>query len=364
MSELKKAFNKQSQICAESSVLYRDMIEIFGNYDPALDFIEKEIKPNRIFSGQYEIVLTFIAFFHYQVLTGKENGTLQKFFRTHGGSYSDKDYAGLKKTLLKTYEENLSSIKEWMLRVILQTNEVNRCNAIFPAILSLDSDYFNLIELGCSAGLIMLMDLYGYRFYNEQDSVIFNPDNSPVLNCYTNSSDKLRVLFNRKKEIGKRIGLDLNPVDLSKQENELLLKAVLWDDPERNERLEKSIDLFRKAEEEKKAPILLKYDYTNDLTSPLKEHIDNNGDLVFYTSVSTYQIPQELYEALFVRLKQVSEFFGRKTYLIEYESARTSEDTINITSEEPFQITVNRLHDGKSHTFGRAHFHGRSLTVF
>lgn len=357
---IQKTFFRQALTCLKTSPLYHDMLKIFGNKKEVAALIY-EIITRRNMTGIIESTLTFLAFFHFHTLKNTEGfSELKKFYKTQGGNYRPDDYASLENILANLWQNNKKQIKAWMMATKLQTNEIGRCSAIFPSILSLGLEKINLIDLGCSAGLMLLMNLYSYEYFNQED-VFTIYQYKPLLLCKTPNPAKIQSLFENKIEIVKKIGLDLFPVDLNDDENALMLKATLWDDTVRCKRLEQAIELFRKHSPPDIS--LLPLDYTLDLIKPLESLIDKNCDLVFYCSVSTYQIPLESYHRLINRLKELAEHLHKKIYFIEFEELK-KDQVKNVTPEEPFHITIHTFPEEVSYEFGRAHFHGNALTVF
>jgi hypothetical protein len=403
--KIRETFFRQAQTCLKSSLLYHDMLKILGNNEEIVLFI-KDIITRREMTGIIEALLNLLAFFHYHTLKYSEGfAGIKKFFKTQGGNYLESDYQALEKNLSELWANNKQQLEKWMLNTKLQTNEIARCSAIYPAIMSLGLKRINLVDLGCSAGLMLLMDLYSYDYFNDRE--VFNLNrNQPVLRCRTPDPEKLRYLFINKLEIVKKIGIDLFPVDLNDENNVFMLKSALWDDVARAERLEQAIRLF--GEETLPNPLLkregtvvdrdlqkepprlfptkgntpspftlhsspkgpgesylqlLQLDYTNDLVAPLETLIDKTGDLVFYCSVSTYQIPLAAYNKLLERLTELSAHLNRNIYFVEFEELRKNQQK-NVTGEEPFHITIHTFPAGTSYEFGRAHFHGNSLTIF
>jgi hypothetical protein len=377
---IRETFFRQAETCQRSSLLYHDMLIIFGHEKAVVKFIQ-DIIVRRSFTGIIEALLTFLAFFHYQTLKNSEGfSQLKKYFKTQGGDYRQEDYYSLAKVLMELWQTSYKSLEDWMLNTKLQTNEIARCSVVYPAILSLGLEKINLIELGCSAGLMLLMDLYSYEYFNELE--VFNINKQkPVLKCKTFSQKKLKAIFQNKTEIIKKIGIDLFPIDLSVADNVVMLKATLWDDVERSERLSQALELFNSPPKSPSLPALkpeearnevkgqggelnlLALDYTEDLIKPLESLIDKSSDIVFYCSVSTYQISMEAYQQLLERLKELAEHLQKDIYFIEFEELKKGQ-VKNITREEPFHLTIYTFPSGKNVEFGRAHFHGNSLTIF
>jgi hypothetical protein len=127
----------------------------------------------------------------------------------------------------------------------VQTNEVNRCGIFLPA--------FNvvfelagrrplaLIDVGTSAGLNLLWDKFAYSY----DSILnVGPSDSSVhIHCQLIGSARPPVPATFPPVL-KRIGFDLQPVDVHDPDQRLWLESLVWPDhPHRLVRLKAAIDI-------------------------------------------------------------------------------------------------------------------------
>src|SRR5437763_4469158 len=98
-----------------------------------------------------------------------------------------------------------------MLERSTQTNEPGRCAALLPLLVRLPQP-LALVEVGASAGLCLLPDLYAYDYGKR----ILRPGRSdyqvPLFYCKVNDETPLPT---KMPLIVWRAGLDLNPVDIS-----------------------------------------------------------------------------------------------------------------------------------------------------
>jgi hypothetical protein len=128
----------------------------------------------------------------------------------------------------------------------IQTNEVGRSAALFPAFEAVSRRFARplaLIEIGCSAGLNLYFDRF-HIDYGTAGSV--GPADSPVhLSCALHGS--LRPpLPARAPGVASRLGIDINPVDVTDPIATRWLEACIWPDvPHRLERLRAAIALVR-----------------------------------------------------------------------------------------------------------------------
>lgn len=114
-----------------------------------------------------------------------------------------------------------------------QTNEVGRCATLLPVlgmVAAQEKRPLALIEVGPSAGLCLLPDLYSYSY----DGAVPLGAGSPLLRCSTTGSPPLPQHL---PEIAWRAGVDLNPLDGTDPQTVAWLRALVW--PGQHERLER-----------------------------------------------------------------------------------------------------------------------------
>jgi hypothetical protein len=113
---------------------------------------------------------------------------------------------------------------EWLATERVQTNEVARCWWLVPCFLevarSSGLDVFDCVELGCSGGLNLLWDRYGYEYEHGSfpgDLVLRGRERTPVP-------------LSPMPTVRSRVGLDAAPPDLRTDEGVRLLKSFVWAD--------------------------------------------------------------------------------------------------------------------------------------
>lgn len=173
------------------------------------------------------------------------------------------------------------AVRSVMLTHATQTNEPARCAVLLPVLAQLPQP-LALIEVGASAGLCLLPDLYGYR-YGEQ---VVHPEMMdaahPVFACSANEATPLPSALPR---IAWRAGLDLNPIDAAQPSQAAWLKTLVW--PEQKERLANLAVALRLAAEHK--PWIIKGDLLGDCLVQLCNEAPKNATLVvFHTAVLSY----------------------------------------------------------------------------
>jgi hypothetical protein len=125
-----------------------------------------------------------------------------------------------------------------------QTVDSGRCAVLYPAIAEaarrVGADAVGLIDVGCSAGLNLIVDRVGIAYGNGQ---FLGDPSSPVQLSASIVGD--RPLPTRAMpEVVARIGVDRDPLDVTDADDARWLRACLWpDQPERVARLDAEIAL-------------------------------------------------------------------------------------------------------------------------
>lgn len=121
-----------------------------------------------------------------------------------------------------------------------QTNEVGRCAVVMPVLAALNSECgpLSLVELGASAGLLLNIERYAYRYRRGDASRTVTPVEltSPPLELVCGLRGDVALPM-RLPEIRSRIGIDPFPVDIDDPVATRWLEACVW--PEQWDRLER-----------------------------------------------------------------------------------------------------------------------------
>src|SRR5260221_13908124 len=137
-----------------------------------------------------------------------------------------------------------------------RTNETGRCAVLYPAIADaarrVGANAVGLIDVGCSAGLNLNVDRAGITYSNGQS---LGDPSSPVQLSSSIVGDR-PIPTRAMPEVVARVGVDLDPVDVTDADDARWLRACLWpDQPERVARLEAEMALAATA-----PPLLLQGD--------------------------------------------------------------------------------------------------------
>jgi hypothetical protein len=109
-----------------------------------------------------------------------------------------------------------------MLHRRTQTNEPARCATLLPALAQLPPP-LALIEGGASAGLTLLPDRYSYDFAGHRVAGL-DPA-APTMSCAVHGPAPLP---SQPPEIAWRAGLDLNPLDVTSDDDVRWLSCLVW----------------------------------------------------------------------------------------------------------------------------------------
>lgn len=103
-----------------------------------------------------------------------------------------------------------------------QTNEPGRCAVLLPALAQLPQP-LALIEAGASAGLTLLFDRYSYDYAGH--TLTGSDPDAPTLRCRPSGPVPLP---RRIPRIAWRAGLDLNPLDVTSDDDARWLSSLVW----------------------------------------------------------------------------------------------------------------------------------------
>jgi hypothetical protein len=141
------------------------------------------------------------------------------------------------------------------------------------------ADTFDCVELGCSAGLNLLWDRYGYEY--EAGSLAGSP-------VFRGDERGQRVRVSELPRVRSRVGVDLSPPDLRTDDGVRLLKAFVWADQEqRLADLDSAIDVWRRD-----PPQIVVGDLVDELPGLLERRSDDVVLVVSETAVLGH-LPQE-----------------------------------------------------------------------
>ena len=163
-----------------------------------------------------------------------------------------------------------------------QTNEPARCAVLLPALAQLPQP-LALIEAGASAGLNLLVDRYSYDYAGHRLAGL-DPD-APVLRCEPRGPVPLPA---RIPAISWRAGLDLNPLDVTREDDVRWLSCLVWPgEGDRAQRLAAAIASARRH-----PPAVHRGDMLTDLPT-LAARAPADATLVIYHTSALWYVPAE-----------------------------------------------------------------------
>jgi hypothetical protein len=179
---------------------------------------------------------------------------------------------------------------EWLARFVrehpVQTNEVQRCWVLLPIFLTvarLAGRPLDLVELGTSAGLNLLWDRYGYRY----EAGTWGEGSAPLQLEGKERSAVPGALLRTEVDVRRRLGIDLQPVDVTTEEGIRLLDTFVRDESYRT-RLRRASDVLRQE-----PPELVRGDYLDLLPGILQARSDDALMVVFQTISTVYLTDDE-----------------------------------------------------------------------
>jgi hypothetical protein len=224
---------------------------------------------------------------HFLILRGARH-PLTRFYATAGGTVSAAE-ADPFPDFRDFVTTHLDAIVPLIETRVTNTNEVGRSailNAGFRA-LPVEAP-LSLIEIGPSAGLNLIWDKYGVR-YGAVAAV--NADAPLVIDCELRGARVPPV--GPAPAVSGRVGLELNPVDLTNADDRDWLRALIWPDQgTRLTRLDKAIALFAAQK-----PAIVAGDALALLPDALAL-VPRESVPVVYHTIAVYQFSHEMRDAL------------------------------------------------------------------
>ena len=186
------------------------------------------------------------------------------------------------RSLRELASQSRAELTELILARRTQTNEPARCAVLLPALAQLPQP-LALIEAGASAGLNLLVDRYSYDYAGHRLAGL-DPD-APVLRCEPHGPVPLPA---RIPVISWRAGLDLNPLDVTREDDVRWLSCLVWPgEGDRAQRLAAAIASARRD-----PPVVHRGDMLTGLPS-LVANAPADATLVIYHTSAMWYLPAE-----------------------------------------------------------------------
>ena len=229
---------------------------------------------------------------HYLLLRGADHPLKRHYPDLNGSAPEGEDPFPLFQDFVREHRGEIARLVETR---VTNTNEVGRSAVLHPGFRTLAVEAnapLHLIEIGPSAGLNMIWDRYGVRYMKDGAVVAsISPEAPLVIDCELRG-DRVPPA-GALPAIGGRVGLELNPVDLSNADERDWLRALTWPDQvSRLRRLERAIELFAKEH-----PPIRRGDALALLSDALAEASSGSAVCVYHT-IAVYQFSSAMKEAL------------------------------------------------------------------
>ncbi len=195
--------------------------------------------------SQRRPVLLF-ASVHDLLLAGVDH-PLAAFYRSVVGDAVDTDVERAAPAFRDFCRTHRDAIADSLATRATQTNEIGRAAVLRLALATLGDDRpIALIDVGCSAGLNLLVDRYRFAYRFDDGETVVGPDVEPTIrsDIVSGRPDAARPM----PPIARRIGLDRSPLDVRDERDARWLRACVWpSDASRHARLAAALALARDA---------------------------------------------------------------------------------------------------------------------
>lgn len=245
----------------------------------------------------------------------------------------------------------LAGRRDWLRRFVaehgVQTNEVQRSWMLLPCFLEVarrsGAEAFDLIELGPAAGLNLVWDRYRYGYAAGEWG-----DARSLLRLAGEERRRVpRALLAVNASVRRRVGIDLDPIDVTADDGVLLLKAFVWaDQRERLERMDRAVEALRRD-----PPELVRGDFVDLLPAELERRSPEALTVVFQTATLGY-VPTERRKAVYEAIEAAGEAGP-----LAFVSTGQPVDG----SDEHYGLSVTVWPEGERTIVAHAGFHGQWL---
>lgn len=212
-----------------------------------------------------------------------------------------------------------------------ETNEVSRAAGLYPAVAMAAKragGKVALLDVGCSAGLLLGLDKFGYRYQCDGgEQILAGPAKAAVgLHCALNlGPGAVLPKVPKKVAVGAKVGLDRTPVDVSDEDELAWMEACVWADQLDRIRLLRAAA----AAQRKDRPELIAGDAVEDLAAAAAQ----TGDLPLI--VLTSRVLNQLAE------QRRAEFVGGLANL-------AADRPVWWVSDEPYEAALSHVLPGRN----------------
>lgn len=233
MNEVAESFEWYAEWAEDVSSLYR-RISLGVSDDPEILDIAAEAS-----AGQPPPQLLLAAVHH--LLLQEANHQLAAFYPTCTDAPRDSDEDALLTAFRAFCLANENRLREIVSERRVQTNAVGRSAVLLPSFEFIarlgENASLALVEVGASAGLNLCWDRYRYEY---QSYGSFGVAGSPVHITSVVRGDNHPPLPDTVPSVGYRVGIDLEPLDITDDEDARWLQALVIPDQSRRHNLLKA----------------------------------------------------------------------------------------------------------------------------
>ncbi|MGE3077049.1 MAG: DUF2332 domain-containing protein [Dehalococcoidia bacterium] len=332
-------------------------IEAIANLSPLYGFLGHAVADspellalsNEALPGQPPPNILFGAV--HALLARRPGEPLARYYATLGGAKPPSPEAA------RLFADFCTQHREELLPTIrtrlVQTNEVRRSALLLPAfaeVAQLSGQSLALFEIGPSAGLNLLFDHYHYRYgdYSVGNEI------SPVTLI---SEPRGPVPHVAIPGIASRLGIDINPLDVSNPDDVAWLRALIW--PEHTDRLALLDAAIRVAQAN--PPSLVKGDLFHYLDESHIAALSPDSAVCIFATFVLHQLTPEMRARLAQRLLDLSH--SRDVYLVQVGSPDFIERGSQLDGVEQVWLLRVRSGVGQYRVSSIANPHGRWITM-
>ena len=212
-----------------------------------------------------------------------------------------------------------------------QTNEPGRCATLLPLLCQLPQP-LALLEIGTSAGLCLIPDLYNYRYGAE---LLTGAPAHPEfeLACAAGAGVSIPK---KLPEVVWRAGLDTNPLNIHDAEQRSWLEMLVWPSQKaRLQRLQASITLAAKEDLHLETGDL----HTLDLEEMISKAPQDATLVVFHSAVLSYTLETKQRDAFAERIRTLTDYWVSNELPLLFSSFGC--DLINERTGSDFLLALN-----------------------
>ncbi|MFN8620571.1 MAG: DUF2332 domain-containing protein [Chloroflexota bacterium] len=229
----------------------------------------------------------------------------------------------------------------------VQTNEIARSSALLPAyhhVARRTGRPLGIVEVGCGAGLNLRFDTIRVDYHiGDRVLVAGDPGSDVVVDCTLTGA--VPPLPPDPDRVSRRIGIDLNPLDVRSPEDRAWLTALVFpDQPERHARLVRALE---RAAADPAVPEIIAGDAVDEVAGAVATVPADAAVVVAHTFV-LYQLPEDRQDRFHEELVRLGR--SRPVHHLALEWAETPSPTLTLTVHDGGQMDVTVL--AATDTFG------------